>query len=92
MLTVPGLTLITPDNKTTITDYGAHCFPFYYILSDGFCHALVNNYDPGSLNSNHWVGSNILGVKGKAVVDENTKVFNTNNLFVIDVSLNFLSN
>lgn len=65
---VPGLTLITPDNTTTITDY-------------------VNNYDPGSLNSNHWVGSNTIGVSGKAVVDENTKVFNTNNLFVVDASI-----
>ncbi|TFK37026.1 cellobiose dehydrogenase [Crucibulum laeve] len=65
---VPGLTLITPDNTTTITDY-------------------VNNYDPGSLNSNHWVGSCIIGTQGKAVVDENTKVFNTNNLFVVDASI-----
>ncbi|KAG6918092.1 substrate-specific activator of APC-dependent proteolysis [Tephrocybe rancida] len=46
---VPGLTLITPDNTTTISDYGT--------------------------------------VAGKAVVDENTKVFNTNNLFVIDASI-----
>jgi len=61
---VPGLTLITPDNTTTITDY-------------------VNNYDPGSLNSNHWVGSNSIG----QVVDENAKVKNTNNLFVVDASI-----
>ncbi|TFK65977.1 cellobiose dehydrogenase [Pluteus cervinus] len=47
----------------------------------------VNNYDPGSLNSNHWVGSCIIGTQGKAVVDENTKVFGTNNLFVIDASI-----
>ncbi|KAF8874745.1 hypothetical protein BD779DRAFT_1678607 [Infundibulicybe gibba] len=66
--TVPGLTLITPDNTTTVNDY-------------------VNNYDPGSLNSNHWVGSNIIGTAGKAVVDENTKVFGTNNLFVVDASI-----
>jgi len=65
---VPGLTLITPDNTTTITDY-------------------VNNYDPASLNSNHWVGSNTIGTAGKAVVDENAKVFNTNNLFVVDASI-----
>jgi cellobiose dehydrogenase (acceptor) len=58
------LTLITPDNTTTITSY-------------------VNNYDPASLNSNHWVGSCSIG----SVVDENTKVIGTNNLFVIDVSL-----
>ncbi|KAG6833025.1 substrate-specific activator of APC-dependent proteolysis [Tephrocybe sp. NHM501043] len=65
---ISGLTLITPDNTTTITNY-------------------VNNYDTASLNSNHWVGSNIIGTNGKAVVDENTKVFNTNNLFVVDASI-----
>ncbi|KAG5635006.1 substrate-specific activator of APC-dependent proteolysis [Sphagnurus paluster] len=66
---VSGLTLITPDSKTTITDY-------------------VNKYDPAGLNSNHWVGSNIIGTSAaKAVVDENTKVFNTNNLFVVDASI-----
>ncbi|KAG5635404.1 substrate-specific activator of APC-dependent proteolysis [Sphagnurus paluster] len=65
---VSGLTLITPDNKTTITNY-------------------VNNYPASSLDSNHWVGSNTIGVAGKAVVDENTKVFNTNNLFVVDASI-----
>ncbi|RDB26778.1 Cellobiose dehydrogenase [Hypsizygus marmoreus] len=61
---VPGLTLVTPNNTTTIADY-------------------VNNYDNASLGSNHWVGSNAIG----AVVDENTKVFNTNNLFVVDASI-----
>ncbi|PFH51659.1 hypothetical protein AMATHDRAFT_58825 [Amanita thiersii Skay4041] len=61
---VPGLTLITPDNTTTINDY-------------------VNNYDLASMNSNHWVGScSIL-----KVVDENVKVYNTNNLFIIDASI-----
>lgn len=41
----------------------------------------VNNYDPGSLNSNHWVGSaRIASSSATGVVDENTKVFNTNNL------------
>ncbi|KAF8154680.1 cellobiose dehydrogenase [Crassisporium funariophilum] len=65
---VPGLTMITPDNTTTITDY-------------------VNNYDPGSLNSNHWVGSCSIGPAGKGVVDENTKVYNTNNLYIVDASI-----
>ncbi|KAJ6567724.1 cellobiose dehydrogenase [Mycena vulgaris] len=47
----------------------------------------VNNYDPSGMNSNHWIGSNIIGTAGKAVVDVNTKVFNTNNLFVVDASI-----
>ncbi|KAH7920130.1 hypothetical protein BV22DRAFT_823461 [Leucogyrophana mollusca] len=62
--TVPGLTLITPDNTTTMTAY-------------------VNNYDPGTMDSNHWVGSNSI----LQVVDENTKVYNTTNLFVVDASI-----
>ncbi|KAJ7705314.1 hypothetical protein B0H17DRAFT_1156782 [Mycena rosella] len=47
----------------------------------------VNNYDPSTMDSNHWIGSNIIGTAGKAVVDVNTKVFNTNNLFVVDASI-----
>jgi cellobiose dehydrogenase (acceptor) len=35
------------------------------------------------MNSNHWVGSCTVD----SVVDENTKVKNTNNLFVIDASI-----
>jgi len=67
--TVPGLTLITPDNKTSIVDY-------------------VNNYDPGNLDSNHWVGSNSIGANSSVgVVDVNTKVFGTNNLFIVDASI-----
>ncbi|KDQ52894.1 carbohydrate-binding module 1 protein [Jaapia argillacea MUCL 33604] len=66
---VPGLTMITPDNQTTLATY-------------------VNNYDPGSLNSNHWVGSAKIGTSSaNAVVDSNCKVFNTNNLFVVDASM-----
>ncbi|KAJ7103732.1 cellobiose dehydrogenase [Mycena epipterygia] len=65
---VPGLTMITPDNTTTIPAY-------------------VDAYDPSTMDSNHWIGSNIIGTAGKAVVDVNTKVFNTNNLFVVDASI-----
>ncbi|KAJ7768340.1 cellobiose dehydrogenase [Mycena metata] len=69
MSSVPGLTMITPDNTTTIDAY-------------------VNSYDPSTMDSNHWIGSNIIGtVAGQAVVDPNTKVFNTNNLFVVDASI-----
>ncbi|KAK0444192.1 cellobiose dehydrogenase [Desarmillaria tabescens] len=58
---VSGMKMITPDNTTTMENYGA-----LYL---------------GSLGSNHWVGANSIG----AVVDENTKVFGTNNLFIVDV-------
>ncbi|KAK0477718.1 cellobiose dehydrogenase [Armillaria luteobubalina] len=57
---VSGMTMITPDNTTTMEDYGESL---------------------GSLGSNHWVGSNAIGT----VVDENTQVFGTNNLFIVDV-------
>ncbi|TFY74586.1 hypothetical protein EWM64_g9425, partial [Hericium alpestre] len=66
---VPGLTMITPDNRTTIQEY-------------------VDDYDPGTMDSNHWVGSAKIGTSSSnAVVDTNTKVFNTNNLFVTDASM-----
>ena len=48
----------------------------------------VDAYDPSSMNSNHWVGSNTIGTSpSSAVVDENTKVFNTDNLFIVDASI-----
>ncbi|KAK7056498.1 substrate-specific activator of APC-dependent proteolysis [Paramarasmius palmivorus] len=66
---VPGMTLITPDNTTSIESY-------------------INNYDINGMNSNHWVGSCSIGTDSKtAVVDQNTKVFGTDNLFVIDASI-----
>ncbi|KAJ7049422.1 cellobiose dehydrogenase [Mycena amicta] len=50
--------------------------------------AYVAGYDPATMDSNHWVGSNIIGTTaGQAVVDVNTKVFGTNNLFVVDASI-----
>lgn len=41
----------------------------------------VDAYDPATMNSNHWVSTATIGQNATtAVVDENTKVFNTNNL------------
>ncbi|EIM84175.1 uncharacterized protein STEHIDRAFT_62168 [Stereum hirsutum FP-91666 SS1] len=66
---VTGLTMITPDNTTTISEY-------------------VDNYDPSTMDSNHWVGSAKIGTSATdAVVDTNTKVFNTDNLFITDASI-----
>jgi hypothetical protein len=45
--------------------------------------ALVDNYGTSNMNSNHWVGSNSI----LKVVDENTLVYNTDNLFVVDVRI-----
>nr|ACF60617.1 cellobiose dehydrogenase [Gelatoporia subvermispora] len=48
----------------------------------------VDLYDPSTMCSNHWVGSAKMGTSSDtAVVDENAKVFNTDNLFVIDASI-----
>ncbi|KAK0473373.1 cellobiose dehydrogenase flavoprotein-like protein [Armillaria novae-zelandiae] len=65
---VSGLTMIMPDNTTTVEEY-------------------INNYDTSSLGSNHWVGANTIGDEGAAVVDENTKVYGTDNLFIVDASI-----
>ncbi|KAI0684656.1 cellobiose dehydrogenase [Cytidiella melzeri] len=48
----------------------------------------VDAYDPLTMNSNHWVSTATIGSSASnAVVDQNTKVFNTNNLFVVDASI-----
>ncbi|EJF63960.1 cellobiose dehydrogenase [Dichomitus squalens LYAD-421 SS1] len=48
----------------------------------------VDAYDPSTMCSNHWVGSAKIGTSASnAVVDQNAKVFNTNNLFVVDASI-----
>lgn len=48
--------------------------------------------NPGSRNSNHWIGTVKMGTDdgrtgGTAVVDTNTKVYGTDNLFVVDASI-----
>ncbi|KAI0701652.1 hypothetical protein C8Q76DRAFT_825169 [Earliella scabrosa] len=48
----------------------------------------LDAYSLPSMNSNHWVGSAKIGTSpSSAVVDENTKVFNTDNLFIVDASI-----
>ncbi|KAH7067379.1 cellobiose dehydrogenase [Paraphoma chrysanthemicola] len=56
--------------------------------------AFVNSIPatPGSRGSNHWTGSCTIGSDdgrsgGKAVVDLDTKVYGTDNLFVVDASI-----
>jgi cellobiose dehydrogenase (acceptor) len=47
----------------------------------------------GNRRANHWIGSNKMGLddgtkaNGTAVVDTNTKVYGTDNLFVVDASI-----
>ncbi|KAJ7779829.1 hypothetical protein B0H16DRAFT_726606 [Mycena metata] len=48
----------------------------------------VRTYADANLLSNHWVGANKVGTSPtSAVVDVNTKVFDTTNLFVVDASI-----
>jgi cellobiose dehydrogenase (acceptor) len=47
---------------------------------------------PGARNSNHWIGTNKMGTDdgrsgGTAVVDTDTKVYGTDNVFVVDASI-----
>ncbi|KAM7208564.1 hypothetical protein V8F20_001245 [Naviculisporaceae sp. PSN 640] len=59
--------------------------------STAFVNSIPSN--PGSRNSNHWIGTCRMGSDdgrvsgGKAVVDLNTKVYGTDNLFVVDASI-----
>ncbi|KAI9150234.1 cellobiose dehydrogenase [Paramyrothecium foliicola] len=49
--------------------------------------------DPSNRRANHWIGTNKMGTKdgrksgGDSVVDLNTKVYGTDNLFVVDASI-----
>lgn len=48
----------------------------------------VDNYPASGLLSNHWVGSTRMGTSASnSVVDVNCKVWNTNNLFVVDAGI-----
>ncbi|KIM33732.1 cellobiose dehydrogenase protein [Serendipita vermifera MAFF 305830] len=48
----------------------------------------VDNYSKASMGSNHWVGSTRIGANSStAVVDTNCKVFNTDNLFILDAGI-----
>ncbi|KAM7182813.1 cellobiose dehydrogenase [Rhypophila sp. PSN 637] len=73
---VSGLTWVRPTASQTST---------------AFVNSIPSN--PGSRNSNHWIGTNRMGADdgrvsgGKAVVDLNTKVYGTDNLFVVDASI-----
>ncbi|ORY64787.1 fungal cellulose binding domain-containing protein [Pseudomassariella vexata] len=72
---VANLTWEFPDADTSVEDY-------------------VNNMLVSYTNrrSNHWIGANKMGTDdgrsgGSAVVDTNTKVYGTDNLFVVDASI-----
>lgn len=73
--------MITPDRQMTIEQYGAPPMPWISFRVILMSRNVVNAYDPATMNSNHWVGSNKIGANSSVgVVDENTKVFGTNNL------------
>ncbi|KAK1974001.1 fungal cellulose binding domain-containing protein [Colletotrichum cereale] len=73
---VPNLVWNYPPPGTTVRDY---------------VNNLVVSYS--NRRANHWIGTNKLGTKdgrstgGDSVVDVNTKVFGTDNLFVVDASI-----
>ncbi|KAH7102802.1 cellobiose dehydrogenase, partial [Auriculariales sp. MPI-PUGE-AT-0066] len=57
-------------------------------LSSTTLQTYVDNYTPDSMCSNHWIASCRIGTSSStSVVDTNTKVWNTNNLFIIDASI-----
>ncbi|KAL5601056.1 hypothetical protein BROUX41_005885 [Berkeleyomyces rouxiae] len=72
---VTGLTFALPASNTTVADF-------------------VNNMLVSYTNrrANHWIGTNKMGLddgrtNGTAVVDTDTKVYGTDNLFVVDASI-----
>lgn len=72
---VPNITWITPAPNQTVTDY---------------VNSLPNT--PAKRRANHWIGTAKMGLDdgragGSAVVDIDTKVYGTDNLFVVDASI-----
>ncbi|KAI2620597.1 carbohydrate-binding module family 1 protein [Hypoxylon sp. NC1633] len=73
---VEGLTWTYPPSNTTVED---------------FVNDMLVSYT--NRRSNHWIGTNKLGtddgrtISGSAVVDLNTKVYGTDNLFVVDAGI-----
>ncbi|KAK0708434.1 cellobiose dehydrogenase [Lasiosphaeris hirsuta] len=72
---IPNITWVLPPPNTTVESF-------------------VNNMlvSPSNRRSNHWMGTAKLGYDdgragGSAVVDANTKVYGTDNLFVVDASI-----
>ncbi|KAK3375743.1 hypothetical protein B0T24DRAFT_206703 [Lasiosphaeria ovina] len=72
---IPNLTWVLPPANTTV---------------EAWVDSLI--VSPSSRRSNHWMGTAKLGYDdgrtgGSAVVDVNTKVYGTDNLFVVDASI-----
>ena len=72
---VPNLTWITPSPNQTVAEY---------------VNALPTT--PAKRRANHWIGTAKMGLDdgragGSSVVDTNTKVYGTDNLFVVDASI-----
>jgi len=72
---VKNLTIIEPPAGTKVADW-----------------VNAKTYDPGARRANHWLGTAKIGTDdgrngGTAVVDLNTKVYGTDNIFVVDASI-----
>ncbi|PGH26426.1 hypothetical protein AJ80_01924 [Polytolypa hystricis UAMH7299] len=75
LATNPELSVLSPPADVSVAD---------------FVNGLVNT--PGARTANHWMGSCKIGEDdgrqgGTSVVDTNTKVYGTDNLFVVDASI-----
>jgi cellobiose dehydrogenase (acceptor) len=76
LVKVPGLKIEWPANGTTMRE-----------------HVETMIVATGNRRANHWIGTNKIGTKdgrltgGDSVVDLNTKVYGTDNLFVVDASI-----
>ncbi|TVY18546.1 Cellobiose dehydrogenase [Lachnellula arida] len=76
--TIPNITLLLPPANMTGTDYLAS-LPLTYA-------------NIGARRANHWLGTAKMGTDsgltgGTSVVDLNTKVYGTDNIFVVDASI-----
>ena len=92
---VEGLTFLSPAPGQTsqeyVEDVSYSCYiPLHVPVTDIHAQYLIST---STRRANHWIGTNKIGTQdgrqnnGDAVVDLNTKVWGTDNLFVVDASI-----
>jgi cellobiose dehydrogenase (acceptor) len=94
---IPNISWVLPPANTTVEDFVNNVGHIPHLL--GFLLSFPQKLtclqmlvSPSNRRSNHWMGTAKLGTDdgrrgGTAVVDLNTKVYGTDNLFVVDASI-----